>query len=104
MGEEIFLQIPNVFRPVSGKFETNSNYGVLNTPYFLETNDEKGYFVNYAGLHSHTLRQALQQYSQNIDSNNLSDEELWKIVDQLKMKMKKSIGDIEKIIKMPCKA
>ncbi|MBB1617266.1 pyruvate carboxyltransferase [Pseudomonas protegens] len=94
--EEAFLQLPSVYRAVSGKFETLSNYGVLNIPDFLETNDEKGYFVNYVGLHPQTIRQALENYSSaGLDVGAIADQELWAIVDSLKNQMQASIPHIE---------
>jgi len=94
--EEAFLQLPSVYRPVSGKFEMLSNYGVLNIPDFLETNDEKGYFVNYVGLHPQTIRQALENHSSaGLDIDALSDSDLWPIVDSLKSEMQTSIPYIE---------
>jgi 2-isopropylmalate synthase len=93
--ENTFLQIPNVFRPTSGLFETNSNFGVLNIPDFLETNDEKEYFVNYVGLHPQTIRQSLQTYFPDIDISQIDDEIMWGIVDKLKRSMEESIHDVE---------
>ncbi|MGE8349603.1 MAG: pyruvate carboxyltransferase [Pseudomonas protegens] len=94
--EDAFLQLPSVYRPVSGKFETLSNYGVLNIPDFLETNDEKGYFVNYVGLHPQTIRQALTHYSTaGLDVAAIADADLWPIVDSLKVEMQASMKDIE---------
>ncbi|WP_043230596.1 pyruvate carboxyltransferase [Pseudomonas sp. CF161] len=94
--EEAFLQLPNVYRPVSGRFETDSNYGVLNIPDFLETEDDKGYFVNYVGLHPHTIRQALESYSSGaLDVSGISDDVLWKMVGQLKVDMNRSMSGLE---------
>ncbi|MGZ0785995.1 pyruvate carboxyltransferase [Pseudomonas saponiphila] len=94
--EEKFLQLPGIYRPVSGKFETLSNYGVLNIPDFLETQDEKAYFVNYVGLHPQTIRQALADYSSlSTPVAEIADEELWPIVESLKEEMRASMPDIE---------
>ena len=92
--EETFLQVPNTYRPVSGVFETNSNYGVLNIPDFLNTNDEKEYFVNYVGLHPHTVRQALEKYYPKVDTQRITNKELWNIVNRLQIDMRESISKI----------
>ena len=93
--EKIFLQLPNVFRPVSGIFETNSNFGVLNIPDFLTTDDKKNYFVNYAGLHPQTIRQALNTYFPTIDTTTISEGKLWGIINHIKIFMESSIHNIE---------
>lgn len=67
--EKIFMQIPNVFRPVGGILETDSNFGVLNIPDFLEIKKKKSYFVNYPGLHSVTIEMALKEHYPHIDLN-----------------------------------
>lgn len=94
--EEAFLQLPSVYRAVSGKFEALSNYGVLNIPDFLHTHDKKSYFVNYVGLHPQTIRQALADYSSaGLDVGAIADRELWPIVDSLKSEMLTSMPYIE---------
>jgi 2-isopropylmalate synthase len=57
--EQVFMQVPNVFRPVSGKFVTKANFGVLNIPDFLAAEGERDYFLNIANLHPATIRKAL---------------------------------------------
>lgn len=92
--EDTFLQVPNTYRPVSGIFETNSNFGVLNIPDFLNTNDDKEYFVNYVGLHPHTIRQALEKHYPEYKISNISNKKLWDIVALLQKDMRESIGEI----------
>ncbi|MDR3436562.1 hypothetical protein [Telmatospirillum sp.] len=88
--ERTFGAIPNLYRPVSGIFETDSNFGVLNIPDFLETNDEKRYFVNYAGLHPVTLKMALSRHAQSIDVKDLTDDVLWDVVRKLQNEIESS--------------
>lgn len=91
--EKIFLQVPNVFRPVGGALEMNSNFGVLNIPDYLSVKDKKPYFVNYAGLHAVTIRMALKKHNPEL---KLSDDELEKNVELMKEKMSLQLNEIKK--------
>jgi 2-isopropylmalate synthase len=62
LAEEVFQQIPHVFRPVSGRFVHKANYGVLNIPDFLTAEGTREYFLNVANLHPTTIRNALQAH------------------------------------------
>jgi len=87
--EEVFLAVPNVYRPVGGLFETVSNFGILNVPDFLETGDDNEYFVNYAGLHPTTIRRALERHAPDV-ANTVNDDELWAVVEALRAEMEKT--------------
>ena len=90
--EKIFMQIPNVFRPVGGMLETDSNFGVLNIPDFLEVNKKKKYFVNYLGLHPVTIRMAIKEHYPNIDLPECNSQ---KIIDGLKVTMQNELEGIK---------
>ncbi len=91
--EQLLLHIPNVYRPVSGLFETDSNFGVLNIPDFLNTNNPKRHFVNDAGLHPETIKQALiKHYPEKTNGTN-SQELEWQIINQLRREMESSAND-----------
>ncbi|NHR06107.1 pyruvate carboxyltransferase [Chromobacterium haemolyticum] len=85
--EEIFLQPPNIYRSVSGIFETDSNYGVLNIPDFLEAKDEKSYFINLVGLHPNTIKQALKEYCPSLDLTNIPSQRWLHVIELIKIKM-----------------
>lgn len=91
--EDIFMQVPNIFRPVSGKLETDSNFGVLNIPDYLETKDEKRYFVNYPELHPITIKMALEKekISLNIDKLTMKD-----LIRKLQKEMSQELKDTQK--------
>ena len=61
LAEETFLQVPAVFRPVSGRYVKKANFGVLNIPDFLEADGERDYFLNILNIHPNTIRKALRQ-------------------------------------------
>ena len=90
--EDVFMQAPNVFRPVSGSLETDSNFGVLNIPDFLSIQDEKNYFVNYPGLHPDTIKMALKRNKSDLD---FSEEDLERGVENLREVMKKDLDAIK---------
>lgn len=62
LAEQIFMQIPNVFRPISGQFVNKANFGVLNIPDFLDAEGERDYFLNVVNLHPNTIRRALEAH------------------------------------------
>lgn len=90
--EKVFMQAPNVFRPVGGALETDSNYGVLNIPDFLEIKKKKNYFVNYSGLHAVTIKMAMKRHHSGID---IDDADVEKIIQSLKKKMNGELNDIK---------
>lgn len=94
--EDTFMQVPNIFRPVSGKLETDSNFGVLNIPDYLETRDNKKYFVNYPGLHPVTIKMALER--ENIDLK-IDKNEMKSLIKRLQIDMTKELEDTEKSFK-----
>jgi len=63
MAEKVFMAVPNVYRPVSGIFVEQVNFGVLNIPDFLEVEGKRDYFVNYVGLHPKTIKKALKSHN-----------------------------------------
>ena len=90
--ETVFMQPPNVFRPVGGALETDSNYGVLNIPDFLNIKKKKSYFVNYSGLHSVTIKMAMKRHYSGID---IEDTDFESIIQSLKKKMNSELNDIK---------
>ena len=68
LAEEVFQQIPHVFRPVSGLFVHKANYGVLNIPDFLTAEGTREYFLNVANLHPTTIISALQAHGWALDN------------------------------------
>lgn len=94
--EDMFMQVPNIFRPVSGRLETDSNFGVLNIPDYLETKDEKEYFVNYPGLHPITIKMALERENINLDIDKSKMKDL---ITKLQNEMTKELGDTQQSFK-----
>jgi 2-isopropylmalate synthase len=90
--EQVFLAVPNLYRPVSGIQETVSNFGVLNIPDFLETGDDKDYFVNYPGLHPVTIKRALDRHAPAFAAS-VDDAELWTVVHALRSEMEGMFDD-----------
>ncbi|ADZ89573.1 pyruvate carboxyltransferase [Marinomonas mediterranea] len=91
LSEDIFMQAPNVFRPVSGAMETDSNFGVLNIPDFLGVPDKKNYFVNYPGLHPDTIKMAFKKCE---IKNIYTEEEILEGIDKLRSIMETEIHSI----------
>lgn len=58
--DEIFMNIPNVYRPVSGLFVNRVNFGVLNIPDYLNADGDRDYVINIAALHPKTIKDALK--------------------------------------------
>lgn len=58
--DEMFMNMPNVYRPVSGWFVNNVNFGPLNIPDYLNVKGERKYVLNIAALHPKTIREALK--------------------------------------------
>lgn len=60
LAEEIFMAVPNTYRPISGRFVTKANYGVLNIPDFLGAELDRDYFLNIVNIHPNTIVKALK--------------------------------------------
>lgn len=71
--DEVFMNIPNVYRPVSGLFVNNVNVGLLNIPDYLGVQGDKQYILNVSALHPETVRFALKKADFN--EKELEDEE-----------------------------
>jgi 2-isopropylmalate synthase len=61
LAEEIFLAVPDPYRPVSGRFVKRTHFGVLNIPDFLAADGERDYFLNLCNLHASTVVKALER-------------------------------------------
>jgi 2-isopropylmalate synthase len=90
--EQVFLQIPNVFRPVSGLMEMDSNFGVLNIPDYLEIQSDKEYFVNYPGLHPVTIKMALDRHCAGL---RLTNEQTDSVIKSVKEIMKNELSGVK---------
>ncbi|AOE83957.1 pyruvate carboxyltransferase [Pseudomonas sp. TCU-HL1] len=93
--EEKLLQVPSVYRPVGEIFETDSNLGVLNIPDFLDTRDDKRYFVNYVGLHPDTVKMAIRRHYPESDISAVSTQKLWQVVSKIQEEMSESFHETE---------
>ncbi len=63
------MAVPNTYRPISGRFVTKANFGVLNIPDFLQAEGERDYFLSVVNIHRNTIIRALK-------SNGFSDGEI----------------------------
>lgn len=82
LAEEIFMAVPNTYRPVSGRFVTKANFGVLNIPDFLEAELDRDYFLNIVNIHPNTVLRALK--NSGFSSHELSDEFVEKLMETLR--------------------
>ncbi|MDA8154812.1 hypothetical protein [Acidithiobacillus thiooxidans] len=69
--DEIFMNIPNAYRPVSGLFVDRVNLGVLNIPDYLEADGERQYVMNIAAIHPKTVQDALRAI--HFDADKIND-------------------------------
>jgi 2-isopropylmalate synthase len=60
LAEHILMAVPNVYRPVSGRFVNKVNFGVLNIPDYLAASGERDYFLSLVNVHAETVRRALR--------------------------------------------
>lgn len=60
LAEEIYMAVPNTYRPFSGRFVMKANFGVLNIPDFLGAEGERDYFLNLVNIHPNTILRALR--------------------------------------------
>ena len=81
LAEEIYMAVPNTYRPISGRFVTKANFGVLNIPDFLQAEGERDYFLNIVNLHPNTVSRALQAHG--FSREELSDEFIARVMDTL---------------------
>ena len=70
LADEIFMNIPNTYRPVSGLFVDRVNFGVLNIPDYLEAYGERQYVMNIAAIHPKTVQDALRAICFDADKIN----------------------------------
>lgn len=61
LAEEVFLVIPDLFRPLSGKNVDCENMGVTNIPDYLGSGTASRYFLNKIGLHKPTLEKLFRE-------------------------------------------
>lgn len=72
LADEIFMNIPNVYRPVSGLFVNRVNFGVLNIPDYLNAEGDRDYVMNIAALHPNTIKDALKAIK--FEESKIQDE------------------------------
>jgi len=60
LAEDVFMTVPNIYRPVSGMLVGKENFGTLNIPDYLGFERETDYFLNQVGLHAITVRNTLR--------------------------------------------
>ncbi len=82
LAEEIYMAVPNTYRPISGRFVTKANFGVLNIPDFLQAEGERDYFLNIVNLHPSTVARALKAHG--FTSEELTDEFIARVMDALR--------------------
>jgi 2-isopropylmalate synthase len=82
LAEEIFLAVPNTYRPISGRFVTKANYGVLNIPDFLGAEMERDYFLNIVNIHPNTIIKALK--ANGFSSEEIDDGLIARLMDSLR--------------------
>lgn len=82
LAEEIFMAVPNTYRPVSGRFVTKANYGVLNIPDFLDAELERDYFLNTVNIHPSTIIKALKANGFSMDE--IKDDLVTELMDTLR--------------------
>lgn len=59
LAEEVFMTVPDIYRPVSGMLVEKENFGTLNIPDYLGVEREATYFLNEVELHENTVRKSL---------------------------------------------
>jgi 2-isopropylmalate synthase len=60
LAEEVFMVLPNVYRPVSGMLVRNENAGIVNVPDYLGVSRPVDYFLNPIGTFPTTVAQVLE--------------------------------------------
>lgn len=60
LAEEVFMVLPNVYRPVSGMLVRNENAGIVNVPDYLGVSRPVDYFLNPIGTFPSTVSQVLE--------------------------------------------
>ncbi|MEK4222320.1 hypothetical protein N1I86_09980 [Bacillus sp. FSL W8-0116] len=70
--DEIFMTVPNIYRPESGLVVNKENLGVLNIPDYLGVERKTDYFLNKVGLHLGTVQKALKSggFSESLINNS----------------------------------
>jgi 2-isopropylmalate synthase len=82
LAEEIFMAVPNTYRPVSGRFVSKANYGVLNIPDFLEAEGDRDYFLNTVNIHPNTIIKALK--TSDFSDDEINDGLISKLMDSVR--------------------
>ncbi len=73
LAEEVFMVLPNVYRPVSGMLVRNENAGIVNVPDYLGVSRPVDYFLNPIGIFPTTVAQVLE--NSGFPEEYLRDEE-----------------------------
>lgn len=85
LAEEIFMAVPNTYRPVSGRFVSKANYGVLNIPDFLGAEGDRDYFLNTVNIHPNTIIKALK--ASGFSSDQIDDDLISKLMDSARKRI-----------------
>lgn len=86
LADEVFMTVPNIYRPYSGLIVNKENLGVLNIQDYLGVDRETDYFLNNVGLHINTVKKTLQ--AANYDVNLIEDHQfISNILTQLEERM-----------------
>ncbi|WP_026675564.1 isopropylmalate synthase [Alkalihalobacterium bogoriense] len=84
--EDVFMTIPNIYRPVSGILVKKENLGVANIPDYLGVDRKTDYFLNNVGLHINTIKRTLE--AAGFSSNLINDDTfIQNIVNSMEGKM-----------------
>lgn len=78
LAEQIFLAIPNVYRPDSGIFTSKVNIGALNIPDYLQAPGERNYVLNADGVYKGNIKSTL--IKEGFDRALLEDDNFMDIV------------------------
>lgn len=84
--DEVFMTVPNIFRPFSGLVVNKENLGVLNIPDYLGVERQTDYFLNNVDLHFNTIKKALEgaKFPKNLIEN---DRFIHKVLNEVEEKM-----------------
>ena len=99
LAETVFMQVPNVFRPVSGKFVKKANFGVLNIPDFLGADGDRDYFLNAVNIHPNTIKKALEGngFDDYVNNDIFIEDVGARLKAIIEQRYKEQIGDYDRI-------
>jgi 2-isopropylmalate synthase len=89
LADEVFMKVPEIYRPVSGMLVEKENLGVLNIPDYLGVEREADYFLNKVGLHRNTIVKTLS--SSGFDADYVNDQEF---IETVRVKIQERMSQI----------